>query len=47
MREIQASEAKAHLPQLLDDVERAPFVRGRGNTVWWASGGMPTPAPAG
>jgi prevent-host-death family protein len=22
MREIQASEAKAHLPQLLDDVER-------------------------
>ena len=22
MREVQASEAKAHLPQLLDDVER-------------------------
>jgi halogenation protein CepH len=22
---------------VLDDVERAPFVRGRGNTVWWAS----------
>jgi hypothetical protein len=24
MREVQASEAKTHLPQLLDDVERAP-----------------------
>ncbi len=26
MREIQASEAKAHLPQLLDDVERGETV---------------------
>ena len=24
---------------MLDDVERASFLRGRGNTVWWASGG--------
>lgn len=26
MREVQASEAKAHLPQLLDDVERGETV---------------------
>lgn len=26
MREIQATEAKAHLPQLLDDVERGETV---------------------
>ena len=26
MREIQASEAKAHLPQLLDDVERGEIL---------------------
>lgn len=26
MREIQASEAKVHLPQLLDEVERARIV---------------------
>jgi prevent-host-death family protein len=26
MREIQASEAKAHLPQLLDDVERGETI---------------------
>ncbi len=26
MREIQASDAKAHLPQLLDDVERGETV---------------------
>jgi prevent-host-death family protein len=26
MREIQASEAKAHLPQLLDDVERGESI---------------------
>jgi antitoxin (DNA-binding transcriptional repressor) of toxin-antitoxin stability system len=27
MRKIQASEAKAHLSQLLDDVERGPALR--------------------
>ena len=26
MREIQASEAKTHLPQLLDDVERGDVI---------------------
>jgi prevent-host-death family protein len=26
MREIQASEAKTHLPQLLDDVERGDII---------------------
>ncbi len=26
---------------MLDDVARANFLRGRGNTVWWASGGDP------
>ena len=26
MREIQASEAKTHLPQLLDDVERGEII---------------------
>ena len=34
MREIQASDAKAHLPQLLDDIER-------GETVVITRGGRP------